>query len=162
MNQPLVVVEGGLDAVEDARGELRSRGVAGVVEVQVDSAEAAAEAVLAALSGVAMLVHATAKREVIDRLCDDLRRLGRLEHRVGADPRGLLTLDQHALLLMLTEGATLGEAAAALHLSRRSADRRLAAARRSLEAGTTNAAVVAYRRRLATSSDRHAGDQPAG
>jgi DNA-binding CsgD family transcriptional regulator len=72
----------------------------------------AAEALLAAVAGAGLIVHAQADRDVIYRLVDDLRRLG--------------------------------EAAAELHLSRRTADRRLASARDKLGVATTPEAVVAY------------------
>jgi hypothetical protein len=158
MTLPFVVVEAGPAALADARGELVSRGW----EVHVSHRDAgpgtiwattvadglaAAEVVLAAVAGVGLLVDATAPREVLDPLCDDLRRLGVLDHRVDA-PAGTLGDDEHALLRLLSGGATLGAAATALHLSRRSADRRLAAARQALGAESTSAALAAYRRRV--------------
>jgi DNA-binding CsgD family transcriptional regulator len=101
-------------------------------------------AVLAAVRGADLVVTATAKRDVIDQLCDDLRRLGTVEHRVEAAVRPAVTLsaDERALLAALLGGASLGEAAAALHLSRRTADRRLATARRALGASSTAEALV--------------------
>ena len=89
---------------------------------------AAQQAVLAALAGAHLVIAATAPREVIDMLCDDLRRLGNLDHRVGdqpprADPA--LNAGERALLERLLAGDSLGQAAGALHLSRRTADRRL-------------------------------------
>jgi DNA-binding NarL/FixJ family response regulator len=53
----------------------------------------------------------------------------------------VLSAEQRALLGQLLGGATLGQAARALHLSRRTADRRLAAARAALEARTTAEAL---------------------
>ncbi|TIC83562.1 hypothetical protein E8D34_15650 [Nocardioides sp. GY 10113] len=170
---PLLVVEGPAAAVEDARGELASLGwsaVDGIAEVRVRDAASAGAAVLAALEGRPVLAWATADRDVVDRLCDDLRRLGRLDHRVGADPAGWLTGEQHELLAHLGAGASLGAAATALHLSRRSADRRLAAARAALGAASTSAALAAYRRRLARLPARlsaatvpgEEGDRPTG
>jgi DNA-binding CsgD family transcriptional regulator len=50
------------------------------------------------------------------------------------------------LLELLLTGATIGEAARRLHISRRTADRRLAAARRALDAGTTAEALRAAAR----------------
>jgi DNA-binding NarL/FixJ family response regulator len=49
------------------------------------------------------------------------------------------------LLAHLVGGATLGAAAKALHVSRRTADRRLASARRALNAASTAEAVVMAR-----------------
>jgi DNA-binding NarL/FixJ family response regulator len=103
----------------------------------VASADDAAAAVLAALRGARLVVHAVAPREVVDQLCDDLRRLGDLDHRVAPAPGTELDDEQRALLALLIGGATLGEAAQALHLSRRTADRRLAAARAALGARST-------------------------
>lgn len=158
MPLPFVVVEAGPGALEDARCELVSRGwevhssrLAGgpgtVWETAVTDSVATSEAVLAAVAGFGLLVDAVAERAVLDPFCDDLRRLGVLDHRVH-DRAGTLGADEHALLRLLADGATLGDAAAALHLSRRSADRRLAAARRALRAESTAAALVAYRRRI--------------
>ncbi len=112
---------------------------------RVANAEDAATAVLCAVAGADLVVDAAAPREVIDRLCDDLRRLGEVEHRIGPPPSGL-DADQRSLLALLLGGATLGQAARELHLSRRTADRRLAAARAALGARTTSEAVAAAAR----------------
>jgi len=58
-----------------------------------------------------------------------------------------LTPEGLRLLGLLVEGFSLGEAAGSLHLSRRTADRRLAAARRALGAATTAEALVTFQRR---------------
>jgi DNA-binding CsgD family transcriptional regulator len=60
-----------------------------------------------------------------------------------------LTCDERRLLELLAEGRALGEAAEALHLSRRTADRRLAAARGKLDVRTTAEAVL-----IASSGER--------
>lgn len=113
----------------------------GVVRNSAD----AAEALLAALAGAGLVVNAQAGRDVIDRLVDDLRRLGPVDHRTGEpDSMPELTTQERQLLDRLAEGKTLGAAAAELHLSRRTADRRLASARDKLGASTTAEAVVAY------------------
>ena len=153
--RPLVVVETGRAALDDARGELLAVGwsvssaprAGDVLEIVVADDASAADAVLSAVAGQGLLVEATAHRAVVDRLCDDLRRLGRLDHRVEAGP--VLSQDQHALLGLLAAGTTLGAAAERLHLSRRSADRRLAGARDVLGADSTPAALAAWQRRLA-------------
>jgi DNA-binding NarL/FixJ family response regulator len=106
----------------------------------------AAEAVLAAVGGARLVIDATAPRDVVDQLCDDLRRLGRLDHRVGAPASPTLAPDEQALVALLLGGATLGQAAQALHISRRTADRRLAAARSALGVETTSAAMAAAAR----------------
>jgi DNA-binding NarL/FixJ family response regulator len=110
----------------------------------------AAQAVLAAVRGADLVVLAAGERVVIDQLCDDLRRLGRLDHRVDPDPVTPLSPDERALLAQLVGGASLGQAARALHLSRRTADRRLASAKRALGAQSTSEAVVLARRRGVT------------
>jgi DNA-binding NarL/FixJ family response regulator len=129
-------------ALPDAEAVAREAG--DVVVLSVADREAAVAAVLAAVRGADLVVTATAKRDVIDQLCDDLRRLGTVEHRVEAAVRPAVTLsaDERALLAALLGGASLGEAAAALHLSRRTADRRLATARRALGASSTAEALV--------------------
>lgn len=122
-------------------------GPAGVVCVgRVASRADAADAVLAAVSGARLVIDAEAPREVVDQLCDDLRRLGELEHRVGAPAPAPLAPEEQALLALLLGGAKLGQAAAALHISRRTADRRLAAARAALGVETTSAAMAAAAR----------------
>ena len=104
----------------------------------------AQRAVLAALAGAHLVVVAIAGREVVDMLCDDLRRLGTLDHRLGdaAEQDSTLGPAERAVLERLLAGDTLGQAAAALHLSRRTADRRLATARRALGASSTAEALA--------------------
>jgi DNA-binding NarL/FixJ family response regulator len=154
-----VVVEGSVAAVQRACDELAAQGWPLIDEVDdarqgvvwrgvVDSEAAAQRAVLAALAGAGVVVAGTAERDVLDRLCDDLRRLGRLDHRLGEPPpAATLSADEEALLAHLLAGASLGEAARALHLSRRTADRRLSSARRALGAASTSEAVVLAARR---------------
>ncbi|GAB3861450.1 hypothetical protein GCM10028801_25630 [Nocardioides maradonensis] len=101
----------------------------------------AADAVLAAVGGTPVVVLADAPREVIDRLCDDLRRIGEVEHLIAPPAEPTLSATERELLGALLAGCSLGEAAQALHLSRRTADRRLATARRALGVTTTPAAV---------------------
>jgi DNA-binding CsgD family transcriptional regulator len=153
--RPLIVVEGTDAAVADAVAEVRDQGwtvVSGWWTVGdervactgvVASAEDAAAALLAAVGGAALVVAGRADRDVLDRLCDDLRRLGRLDHRTASMPRrARLTGDERALVGLLLDGLTLGEAARRLHLSRRTADRRIAAVREKLGVSTTAEALV--------------------
>jgi DNA-binding CsgD family transcriptional regulator len=155
--RPLVVVEGSNRAFGIAVGEVERSGARLVKTWQqgptvtcvgvVADADDAAEALLAAVWGAGLVVHAQAEREVVDRLVDDLHRLGPVEHRVGEpEPDAVLTAEERALLELIAGGATLGEAATSLHLSRRTADRRLASAKRKLGATSTAQLVVSFRR----------------
>ena len=159
---PLVVVEGPHGSMAAAVADARSAGwrvfrgwqvpdgslsdvvLAGPVATTPD----ARAAMLAAVAGAGLIVHAQGNRELIDVLCDDLRHVGELDHRVAADPGAGLTVEERSLLALLAGGATLGQAANRLHLSRRSADRRLASARAALGVVTSAEAVLAYRERL--------------
>jgi hypothetical protein len=99
-------------------------------------------AVLAAARGVGV-VAGCPDDELRDRLCDDLRRIGPLEVlRLGPDPLDSLDEDQRALLSALAGGASIADAAAELYLSTRTAERRLAAARKSLGVRTTAEAIA--------------------
>jgi DNA-binding NarL/FixJ family response regulator len=153
----LVVAEGEgvlADVLAELRGE-RVRLVDGFREgagadavcvgVVADAADAEA-ALLAAVSGSGVVVDARAPREVVDRLCGDLRTFGPVEHRLSRRTRPVLTREQRELLALLAGGASLGDAARQLHVSRRTADRRLAAARSALGAGTTAEALAAFAR----------------
>lgn len=113
----------------------------------VDGPETAASALLAALDGAGLIVEATADRTTVDRLVDDLRRLGPVDHRVGdVATEPALDPDARAILGLLAEGHSLGEAAFILGMARRTADRRLAAARMALGADRTTEAIARARR----------------
>jgi len=118
-----------------------------VVAAVTDDASAGA-AVLAAVRGSSLVLDASSlPAEAIDRLCDDLRRLGEVDRRDGRHqpvPSADTDIDDDgmAVLRRLAQGQRLGEAAAALHLSRRTADRRLAAAKDALGAASTVEAIV--------------------
>ena len=160
--RPLVVVEGdgGPPAVEIARAEaagfevlagFASRGpwlrpvvLTGIVATDVE----AAAAVLAAIDGAGLIIEARAERATIDRLLDDLRHLGPVTHRTAAEPEiDPPSTEARAILALLAEGLTLGQAARSLGLSRRTADRRLAEARRVLGADRTTEAIARARQR---------------
>lgn len=152
------------DAVERLVSDLRSGGYE-VVEAPIERAigrvpsphlvlvlpvtgpEDARLAVQIALRGFSVLVRNEAPRDVADRLYDDLRRFGRIEVRsvAMAPPDAALSRDERDLLELLARGMSLGDAASALHLSRRTADRRLASARRTLGASTTPEAIARLR-----------------
>jgi DNA-binding CsgD family transcriptional regulator len=113
----------------------------------VQSAADAEAALLAALDGSGLILRAIGQREVIDRLVDDLRRLGPVDHRIGKpDTAEALSPTARAILGLLAEGHSLGEAATILGLSRRTADRRLAEGRRVLGVERTTEAIARARR----------------
>lgn len=130
----------------------------GVVEDEED----AAAAVLAVLRGASLVVYAAANRTVVDRMLDDLRRLASVDHRVGSSPIAALAPEEMALLNHLYDGLTLGEAAGRLAISRRTADRRLASARRAMGAGTTAEALVGLSRCLEQGPVDRPGRRPDG
>ncbi len=102
---------------------------------------------LAALDGAGLIVLADAQTGIVDGLIDDLRRLGPVDHLTADIPAPpSLDGDERALLALLAEGLTLGAAASALGMPRRTADRRLASARASLGAVRTADALVRARR----------------
>lgn len=157
---PYVIVEGPETALEHAIREVALTGWTAEVGFDgpfrsgliartgiVDALPAAEAALLAALAGQGLVARATAPRDVIDRLVDDLRRLGPVDHRVGpseAPPE--IGPDARAILGLLAEGHSLGEAADILGLSRRTADRRLAEGRRALGVERTTEAIARARR----------------
>lgn len=122
-----------------------------VVRGIVDGPDAAEAAVLvAAWGGGVLLGFGTLDAEVRHRLLDDLDRIGEVERwSVSVAPDGGNGTDDGEgirLLDLLAAGRTLGQAARELHLSRRTADRRLAAARAALGADSTTAAIAALAR----------------
>jgi DNA-binding NarL/FixJ family response regulator len=155
---PLVVIEAAnpaadthlrhtLDAVrasgwQPVAGWLVPRGRVACHGVVASDADAVL-ALRAAVGGAGVVAVARTSRETTDRLIDDLRRLGPVRH-VTADvsPPAAVDEEQRRLLRLLAAGWTLGEAAAELELSRRTADRRLDAARRSLGAERTADALA--------------------
>lgn len=88
---------------------------------------------------VAEQVVGRTERSVLTPISDDLHCLTD-QHVLPA--RRTLTAQEVALLQMLLTGMTLGEAARTAHLSRRTADRRLASARLALGAGSTTQALI--------------------
>ena len=102
--RPLIVVEGSVGEAQprlaSARKAARADGwtlVRGwaapltrervVCHGAVSNADSARRALLAAVAGAGLVVHATADREIVDRFLDDLRRLGPVEHSMSAVPR---------------------------------------------------------------------------
>jgi DNA-binding CsgD family transcriptional regulator len=154
--RPLLVIEGD-DAVAEAT--IASWRASGACVVEGWSAPAppgpivrmgivatpgdAAAALLAAIDGAGVIIVARAGPGVIDRLLDDLRRLGPVEVRTAMPaPEPTIPSEGRAILGLLAEGHSLGEAAAILALPRRTADRRLAEVRRALGVERTTEAVA--------------------
>lgn len=132
----VVALEG--EALVDAS----ARGANGRTIVEVTDEASAAAALRLAMSGAPLVIHATAPRNILDALYDDLRRLTRVEIRTTAGSGDHLTVDEHEILALLATGLTLNQAAARLHLSQRTAERRLASARVRLGAATTVEAIA--------------------
>jgi len=135
--QAAALLAGGPDA------RVRTRQAAVLTE------EDAGRVVLEALGGASLAVEPGTDPELVDRIQGDLRRLGRLD-AVSLEPderRPELGSDATALLGLLAAGKSLGEAAGSLHLSRRTADRRLAEARAALGVATSAEALLAFQRR---------------
>jgi DNA-binding CsgD family transcriptional regulator len=154
---PFIVIEGSEIALAMAIREFgAARCTAGFLppfrpdEVRTGTVASAADAeaaLLAALDGAGLILCATGRRDVIDRLVDDLRRLGPVDHRVSKpDAAEVLGPSARAILGLLAEGHSLGEAASILGLSRRTADRRLAEGRRALGVERTTEAIARARR----------------
>lgn len=157
---PLVVVEGVVGAFTAAVDQVRSAGwqvlpgwgrgpsgghravvLSGVVATERD----ASAAMLAAITGAGVVVHGLAPREVLDRFCDDLRRLGRVDHRPVGERVPRFDEFDRALLDSLAAGLSVTAAAARVHVSRRTADRRLADIRARLGVASTAEALLAFR-----------------
>jgi DNA-binding NarL/FixJ family response regulator len=122
-------------------------------EIGVHTTDDAEAAVLAAVQGATVTAYVDGPGHLADLLQSDLRRLGSVEVLRGSvdeplsEPDAAADLDPQvqALLDLMVDGATLGDAARALHLSRRTADRRLALARRALGVSTTTEVLVHVR-----------------
>jgi DNA-binding NarL/FixJ family response regulator len=104
-----------------------------VVSMIVAEPGDAQAAVLLAVGGAGLLVRAVAERAVVDDLVEDLSRIGPVSL---IDPSVLVRLDPHTWRLVhaVADGATVGAAARALHMSIRTANRRLTDAREALGA----------------------------
>jgi len=125
-------------------GTVPPRGGVPVFAGRVASAADAGAAVAAVVSGAGIVAHGCADPRVLGALCDDLRHLGRLDHRVG-ESRVVLTDEERELLDLLLDGCTVAAAADRLYLSRRSAVRRLTTLRERFEVGTSIELLAAYR-----------------
>ncbi len=107
----------------------------------IDDPETMADALEAAVRGADL--HVTVSETCLTAFLDDARRAGLIRwERDDAD-----TAPEWPMLLdALIAGASIAEAARGCHMSLRSAYRRLAEARESLDAPTTTAAVATWAR----------------
>ncbi len=121
---------------------------------RVPDVETAALAVLAAARGAGVVVIADADADTGRAVLADLARIGPVIRDPDADPDdapsdggGLpINDEQRALLDRLAAGETIAAAAEAEFLSLRTANRRIAEARKALGVRTTREAVLAYLR----------------
>ncbi len=139
-----IVVVGWPSAAERRfAGQLRVGVVAG--------AEDAAGVVLAAMAGADVVARIDVDQPLVDRLCDDARRVATIEivdghpRTVPSDDVTALDDEDRAILAALADGRTRGTIAADLHLSSRTLDRRLARIKAHLGAQTIAQAVDAAR-----------------
>jgi DNA-binding NarL/FixJ family response regulator len=100
-------------------------------------------ALLAAVRGAGVVARVDAGAEATHRLRDELGSLGPIEERARQHGDVTeLTLEQVELCRLLGQGLSLTDAATQLHLSRRTAFRRLADVRIALNVETTREAVL--------------------
>lgn len=128
-----------------------ARGGAALYVMAVRSAEDAAAAALSAIRGHSLLLRGQAERGILDPLCADLRHIGIFAHRCTED--AVMDRTERTLLATLAAGGTLTAAADAAHVSRRTADRRIAALRQRFRVPSVAALIALDQERL--------GDFPA-
>lgn len=118
---------------------------------QIDS-EADAEAALQALArGVGLIVRVGVDGDLRHRILEDVHRLGDVRQVGLGDPEVPdLDDDDRRLLEALSTGATVADAARELHISLRTANRRLAAIRATFGVDTTARAVTTWVARHST------------
>jgi DNA-binding NarL/FixJ family response regulator len=119
----------------------------GVTCVGPLSGEDYERAALVAAAYGARLIALVDPTRISPGFLEDLSRLGRVEWREREQtPCSVLGAEERSLLEHLAAGLSLAEAARRLHLSRRTADRRLQVARQALGAASTAEALVRLRR----------------
>jgi DNA-binding CsgD family transcriptional regulator len=114
----------------------------------IDDAEQAGAAIEALTRGVGLAVAVRVTGDLRHRTLEDLHRLGAVQTAapLTVRPAGLLDEEQRRLLAALAAGATVTEAARQLHLSRRTANRRLTAIRERLGVQSTAEAITRWSR----------------
>jgi DNA-binding CsgD family transcriptional regulator len=99
--------------------------------------------VLVAAARGAAVVALCVDEDLRRRLVTDLARVGPVQVEVlGRDPLEVLDGEQRQLLELLAEGRSIGDAAAVLYLSPRTAERRVATVRAALGVRTTAEAIA--------------------
>ena len=113
----------------------------------IEHADAAAAALLLAVRGAGLVVFLDPEAPWAGGFLADLDRIAAPAPDT-ADSRTAMPLtdEQCALLDLLAAGASIASAAASLYVSLRTANRRIADARKALGAASTSEAVVAYSR----------------
>jgi hypothetical protein len=143
---PLVIVEdrAGYDAVVDeivgagwtvraASGTATATG--NVIAMTVADRTDAQASVLLAIGGAGLLVRAQAERSLVDDLVEDLERIGPVLLVDGATAIRL-DPDTWRLVHALADGSTVSVVARAMHMSVRTANRRITDAKEALSAPT--------------------------
>jgi DNA-binding CsgD family transcriptional regulator len=101
------------------------------------------DVLLAAVRGAGIIARIEAGAEPARRLLEELGSLGEVEERARRHGDVTeLSLEQIELCRLLGRGLSLADAATQLHLSRRTAFRRLASVREALNVSTTREAVL--------------------
>lgn len=111
---------------------------------EITTAEQAAAALMLAVRGAGLLVFIDREAPWAGGFLADLERLAAPTPSVGGPPAIPLTQEQRELLDLLAAGASIASAAASRYISLRTANRRIAEARKALGAASTSEAVVAY------------------
>lgn len=106
----------------------------------IENEQDGAAALLALARGAALLIHITLNGRSAQRLMEDLCRVAK-DHPLREDEEKEIKEVHVALLDALANGVTVSAAAVQLHLSRRTANRRLAEIRDLLSVGTNAEAV---------------------
>lgn len=115
-----------------------------LVVAEIGSAEQAAAALLLAVRGAGLLVFVDREAPWAGGFLADLERIGAPLPSLDEPAEMPLSKEQRDLLDLLAAGASIASAAASRYISLRTANRRIAEARKALGAASTSEAVVAY------------------
>jgi DNA-binding NarL/FixJ family response regulator len=114
----------------------------------ISTAEEAAAALLLAVRGALLVVTIDGEQPWAEAFRADLDRLSGTAAPAAPGRPIPLSTEQRQLFDLLAQGRSIAAAAEELFVSLRTANRRIAEARKALGAGTTSEAVVAYMRLL--------------